>query len=149
LQGVILSREKLLKTYAFGCEMKTKIHNEIAKLLLRNLDPKTIEKINKMIDNPEPWMPRISPLLGMFPGLHYGAHRIRGHDLATSIWIGFREARCPGVATVIVQIGLDASRDQLVKLYGVEVADIAKATLMICIIYYKASRAFGNKGYKR
>src|SRR5881396_155884 len=53
--------------------MKRKTHKRLLRVLFPGLDSKIVERIDKLIDTPTPWMPAYSPHLGQIPGLsHWG-----------------------------------------------------------------------------
>ena len=107
--------------------MKNKTHNNITRRILPGLDPKIIEQINRMIDNPEPGMPTFSPELGGMPGLDYRGHRIKGHDLVSVTILGLILGGPKGLAAALIHPALDSARDQVVKKYGSNVADVLES----------------------
>lgn len=104
--------------------MKNKTHRNITRRILRGIDPKIIEEVNRIMDYPEPWMPSYSPELGGMPGLDYRGHRRKGHDLLTAVIAGFLAGGPQGVAAAFAHLGLDSTRDQVVRKYGAEAANL-------------------------
>ena len=111
--------------------MKRKTHRRAVKILFPDLDPKIIDRIDKMIDTPKLWMPAYSPELGTVPGLSHRGHRRYGHDLATATKIGLDEGGVEGVAAALAHLLLDAGRDKIVELCRQDGADIAEAAFNI------------------
>jgi len=109
--------------------MQGKTHNKITRIIMPDLDPKKIERIDSIIDSAEPWMPKVAPEFGKVPGLSYRGHRNRGHDLLTASKIGFREGGPRGLAAALTHVALDAGRDQIVKKCGPNVADLVETVL--------------------
>lgn len=117
--------------------MKNKTHRNITRRVLPGIDPKIIEKVNRMMDNPESWMPTYSPELGGMPGLDYRGHRRKGHDLLTALIIGLLAGGPKGAASALTHLGLDSARNQVVKKYGAEGANLLEDGFNLAHVFYK------------
>jgi hypothetical protein len=129
--------------------MKSKTYKNITRRILRGIDPRIIEEVNRLMDNPEPWMPTYSPELGGMPGLDYRGHRRKGHDLLTAMIIGLRAGGLEGAAAAFTHLGLDSARDQVVKEYGAEGANLLEAGLNLAHALNKKSKKRNKKRSKR
>jgi hypothetical protein len=111
--------------------MNRKTHNRIAKRILKDTDPKIIERINNRMDGGGKSMPQVSPSVGRVPGLSNHGHRRWGHDLLTAGLIGFQEGGPKGLIPPAIHLALDVGRDQITKRYGSGVADLVEALINI------------------
>jgi hypothetical protein len=112
--------------------VRHKLHKKIAKKLFPNVDPKIIDRINKLLDNP-PLGPEPNPKIGRVPGLRYTPHRGFRHNLIGAIIAGYEIGGIDGAIAAAAHLGVDLSRDQVVKAFGSEVANIVESVINIAL----------------
>lgn len=127
--------------------MKNRTHKNITRDIFPGIDPKIVDQVNNMMDSPEPWMPTFSPELGGMPGLSYRGHRRKGHDLPTAAIIGLRAGGPQGLLAALIHLGLDSTRDQVVKKCGAEVANLLEDGFNLGHDHYKKSTKKKRKAH--
>jgi hypothetical protein len=138
--------ENLLNGLAFGPTMKYTTHNRIGEKLDPYIDPEVIERINRAIDTPKPWMPPYSPMLGPAPRWRKG-HRKYGHDLPTSTFIGYMHGGLRGIPVAWVHIAGDAVRDEIVNKMGEDAANMFESGFTLVMTMLEKRR--GGKSDKK
>jgi hypothetical protein len=132
--------EKHFNALAMHASMRSKTHKKIRETIFPNLDPKVLDRIDRRIDKSEPWMPEISPPFGKVPGLSYRGHRKRGHDIITAGAVGLQEAGLIGGVAAETHLGADLLRDQIIKRWGPDAADLFEALLSLSVNVYERHR---------
>ena len=115
--------------------MRRKTHNLITRMLLPDVNHKTITKVNKAIDNPDVFSILISSLtqgLGDI-GINkkgIALHRKVNHDLASALITGYVNGGIDGAKVALTHLATDLLSDHLVK---IGVRDIVEAILNVKI----------------